>query len=65
MREKMKTRKGDVIVQRLDNGRFAVAVDGLIRYSGRQTECELRAAILLRKNDRATQDEALVRWANR
>ena len=59
----MKTHKGDVVIQRLDEWRFAVAVDGLVRYVGSQVECERRAAILLSKNDRATQDRALLRWA--
>jgi hypothetical protein len=60
----MKTDKGDVVIQRLDEGRYAVAVDGLVRYVGRQAECERRASILLWKNDRATQDQALLRWAS-
>ena len=57
----MKTHKGDVVIQRLDEGRFAFAVDGLVRYVGSQVECERRAAILLSKNDRAAQDQALTR----
>ena len=39
----------------------AVAVDGVVRYVGSQAECERRCAILVPKNDRATQDQALVR----
>jgi hypothetical protein len=60
----MKTQTNDIVVQRLDETRFAVAVDGLVRYVGSQVECERRAAILLPRNDRATQDQALLRWAN-
>ena len=60
----MKTGKADVVIQPLDEGRFAFAVDGLVRYVGRQVECERRAAILVPKNDRATQDQALLRWAS-
>ena len=60
----MKTHKGDVVIQRLDEWRFAVAVDGLVRYVGSRVECERRAAILLPKNDRTAQDEALLRWAS-
>jgi hypothetical protein len=30
----MNTHKGDIVIQRLDEGRFAVAVDGLVRYVG-------------------------------
>ena len=57
----MNTHKGDIVVQRLDEWRFAFAVDGLVRYVGSQVECERRAAILLSKNDRAAQDQALAR----
>jgi SH3-like domain-containing protein len=60
----MKTHKGDVVIQRLDEWRFAVAVDGLVRYVGSQVECERRAAIFVPKNDRAAQDQALLRWAH-
>ena len=59
----MKTHNRDVVIQRLDEGRFAFAVDGLVRYVGSQVECERRAAILVTKNDRATQDQALARLA--
>jgi hypothetical protein len=58
----MKTHKIDIVIQRLDNMRFAVAADGLVRYVGSQVECERRAAILAPRNDRATQDQALLRW---
>jgi hypothetical protein len=57
----MKTHKGDVVIQRLDEWRYAVAVDGVVRYVGSQVECERRAAILVPKNDRAMQDQALTR----
>ena len=57
----MKSQKRDVVIQRLDEWRYAVAVDGLVRYAGSQAECERRAAILLSKNDRAAQDQALAR----
>ena len=60
----MKTQKTETVIQRLDETRFAVAVDGLVRYVGSQAECERRAAILLPRNDRATQDQALLRWAS-
>ena len=59
----MKTHKGDVVIQRLDEWRYAVAVDGLVRYVGSQPECERRVAALAPKNDRATQDQALGRLA--
>jgi len=60
----MKTQKIEILIQRLDETRFAVAVDGLVRYVGSQAECERRAAILLPRNDRAAQDHALLRWAS-
>ena len=57
----MKTRKGEVVIRRLDEGRYAVAADGVVRYVGTQEECERRVAILVPKNDRAAQDQALAR----
>ena len=57
----MKTHKGDIVIQRLDEGRFAVAVDGVVRYVGSQEECQRRADILSPKNDRNVQDQGLVR----
>jgi hypothetical protein len=54
----------DVEIQQLDKGRFAFTVNGLMRYVGSQVECVRRAAILSRKNDRATQDQALLRWVS-
>ncbi len=57
----MKTHKGDVVIRRLDEGRCAVSVDGVVHYVGTQEECERRVAILAPKNDRAGQDEALGR----
>jgi hypothetical protein len=53
--------KGHVVIQRLDEGRYALKVDGLVRYVGTEEECERRVAILLPKNDRAAQDQALGR----
>jgi len=34
----MKTQKGDVVIRRLDERRYAVAVDGIVRYVGTQEE---------------------------
>jgi hypothetical protein len=45
----MKTHKRDVVIQRLDEWRYAVAVDGVVCYVGTQVECERRAAIWLRR----------------
>ena len=60
----MNTHKGDILVRRLDEWRFAVVVDGVVRYVGSRVECERRAAILLPKDDRAAQDQALLRWVS-
>jgi hypothetical protein len=49
------------VIQRLDERRYAVAVDGIVRYVGSQEECQRRAEILSPKNDRNVQDESLVR----
>jgi hypothetical protein len=59
----MKIHNGDVLIQRLDERRYAVAVDGVVRYVGSREECERRAAMLAPKNDRAAQDQALLRAA--
>jgi hypothetical protein len=53
--------KDDVVIQRLDERRYAVAVDGIVRYVGSQEECQCRAEILSPKNDRDVQDLGLAR----
>jgi hypothetical protein len=53
--------KDDVVIQQLDERRYAVAVDGVVRYVGSQEECQRRAQILSPKNDRKVQDRGLVR----
>ena len=55
----MKTHKGAIVIERLDERRYAVAVDGIVRYVGTQEECERRVAMLVQKEDRVDQDEAL------
>ena len=57
----MKTRKEGVAVRRLDENRYAINVDQVVRYVGSQAECERRAEILVQKNSRDAQDRALVR----
>jgi hypothetical protein len=57
----MNTHKGSVVIRRLNEARYAVSVDGIVRYVGSQEECERRVAILAPKNDRAAQDQALGR----
>ena len=48
-------------IRPLDEKRYALTLDGLVRYIGTQEECERRAEILSLKTDRATQDKALAR----
>ncbi|MBV8774024.1 MAG: hypothetical protein JO166_17095 [Deltaproteobacteria bacterium] len=57
----MKTRKEGIAIWRLDNDRYAMSVDQVIRYVGSQEECQRRAEILLPKNNRDMQDLALAR----
>jgi hypothetical protein len=57
----MKTRKEGVAVRQLDENRYAISLDQVIRYVGSQAECDRRAEILLRKNVRDVQDRALAR----
>jgi hypothetical protein len=57
----MKTRKDNVAIWRLDEYRFAVGVDNVVRYVGSREECQRRAAILTRQPDRDLQDRCLVR----
>jgi hypothetical protein len=53
----MTTRKEGVAVRRLDENRYAISLDRVIRYVGSQAECDRRAAILLRKNGRDVQEQ--------
>jgi len=57
----MKTRERIIVVQRLDDRRYALAIDGIVRYVGSEEECQRRLAMLVANNDRAKQDEALAR----
>ena len=57
----MKQRKEGVAVWRLDEIRYAMGIDHVIRYVGSQEECQRRAEMLLPKNTRDAQDHALAR----
>ena len=57
----MKQRKEGVAVWRLDQIRYAMGVDHVIRYVGSQEECQRRAEMLLPKNTRDALDHALAR----
>ena len=56
----MKARKEGVAIWRLDEKRYAISVDQVIRYVGSQEECQRRAEILLPKDNRKEQDNALI-----
>lgn len=56
----VRTREG-IAVWRLDENRYAVGIDHLIRYVGSLEECQRRADILTAKHDRDAQDRGLVR----
>lgn len=57
----MKTHKREVVIQRLDERRYALAVDGIVRYVGTEDECQRRLRMLAPKDERAGQNEALGR----
>jgi hypothetical protein len=57
----MKMRREGVAVWRLDENRYAVAVDHVVRFVGSREECQRRAEILMPKSDRDMQDRALLR----
>lgn len=56
----MKARES-IAIWRLDEHRYAVSVDNVVRYVGSQEECQRRAELLMPKDDRDRQDRALVR----
>jgi len=57
----MKSPKAAIVIERLDERRYAFTVDGIVRYVETHEECQQRAAMLGQKEDRVDQDEALVR----
>ena len=61
----MKTRKGAIVIERLDQRRYAVTVDGIVRFVGTQEECQQRVAMLSEKEDRADQNKALAQSIRR
>ena len=61
----MKTRKGAIVIERLDQRRYAVTVDGIVRFVGTQEECQQRVALLRVKEDRADQNNALAQSIRR
>ena len=61
----MKTRKGAIVIERLDQRRYAVTVDGIVRFVGTQEECQQRVAVLVQTKDRAELNKALVQSIRR
>ena len=57
----VKTRKSNIAIQRLDERRYALVVDGIVRYVGTEEECQRRLAMLVPKTERAEQDKAVGR----
>ena len=59
----MKTSKTGIQIWDLDGSgfRYAVAVDGVVRYVGEREQCVRRAEILVTRQDREYQDRMLLR----
>ena len=57
----MKTHNRDITIRCLDERRYALLVDGIVRYVGSEEECQRRLATRAPKKDRADQDKALAR----
>ena len=57
----MKSQKRELEIRRLDERRYALAVDDIVRYVGTEEECQRRLAMMVPNNDRAGQDKALGR----
>jgi hypothetical protein len=53
----MKTYKREVVVQRLDERRYALAVDGVVRYVGTEEEYQRRLAMVVPKNNGGRQND--------
>ena len=56
----MKTPHEGIAIWQLDENRYAVGINHLIRYVGSQEECQRRADILSPKGDRDMRDRCLV-----
>ncbi len=55
----MRTSKERIAIWQLDDSRFALGLDQIVRYVGSLEDCERRAALLMPKDDRDRQDRAL------
>jgi len=58
--KRLKTTNNRLEIHRLDDKRYALSLDGLVRYVGTQEECERCAVLLSKKNDRAMQDTPML-----
>lgn len=62
LRGMMKTEaKKAIAIWRLDEHRYALGVDNIVRYVGSEEECQRRAELLVPRDDRDRQDRALLR----
>jgi len=59
----MKTLDRHIVIRRLDERRYALDVNGIVRFVGSEEECQRRLAMLAPKEDRANQDKAVARLA--
>jgi hypothetical protein len=57
----MKTLDRNIVIRRLDERRYALDVNGIVRFVGSEEECQRRLAVLAPKKDRPDQDKALAR----
>ena len=61
----MTGRKEVITIWQLDERRFALGVDHIVRYVGSLEECQRRAAILMPNDDRELQNHRLARACRR
>ena len=52
----------DILVQRLDERRYALTTDGIVRYVSTEEECQRRLGMLVPNKDRPKQDKAWDRY---
>jgi len=57
----MKTHDRNIVIRPLDERRYALDVDGIVRFVGSEEECQRRLAMLAPRKDRPDQDKALAR----
>jgi hypothetical protein len=55
----LKTQNRDIVVRRLDERRYAIMVDGIVRYVGSEEECQRRLAMLAPNQSSVKNPEAV------